>query len=114
MTQRSPKPNPHVGGWVLGGEITRQLLRRRIRCHRGQYREKGLAGLANAGRSDIVNRLLAGSWEYSEMYKYRYSLFQNREAQSEMPQEAAVQASCTNRSTTLMSLSQNEAWILST
>jgi len=39
--------------------------------------------------------------------------FQNREAQSEMPQEAAVQAGCTNRSTTLMSLSQNEAWVLS-
>jgi len=39
--------------------------------------------------------------------------FQNREAQSEMPQEAAVQAGCTNRSTTLMSLSQIETWILS-
>ena len=33
-----------------------------------------------------VNRCLPGSWEYSERYKYRYSLFQNREAQSEMPQ----------------------------
>src|SRR5437016_14503614 len=35
--------------------------------------------------------------------------FQNREAQSEMPQEAAAQTGCTNRPPILMSLSQNEA-----
>lgn len=35
--------------------------------------------------------------------------FQNREAQSEMPQEAAAQMGCTNRPPILMSLSQNEA-----
>ena len=36
--------------------------------------------------------------------------FQNREAQSEMPQEAAAQTGCTNRPLPiLMSLSQNEA-----
>ena len=35
--------------------------------------------------------------------------FQNREAQSEMPQEAAAQTGSINRLPILMSLSQNEA-----
>jgi hypothetical protein len=35
--------------------------------------------------------------------------FQNREAQAEMPQEAAAQTGCTNRPPILMSLTQNKA-----